>query len=177
MTARVERLAGLATLLVLAELVLVCWWSASQPVPRSAVAILMFPLLVGSLALARNWLTRALTTPFMQLGGRTSYSLYLVHSCGLAAFSALGTLSDRFASGQPLYTILLPQVMLATILLAYPMWRWVEEPSRRWLLAHPPYKRTRRDPAVPPVDAQVPLGTEPAPEATAPQSTVPARLS
>jgi peptidoglycan/LPS O-acetylase OafA/YrhL len=176
-TARLERLAGLATLLVLTEIILTTWWSAAQPVARSAVSILLFPLLVGSLALASNWLTRALTTPFMQLGGRTSYSLYLVHSCGLALFSALGKLSDRFASGQPLYTILLPQVMLATIVLAYPMWRWVEEPSRRWLLAHPPYKRTRRDPAVPPAQAQVPLGAEPAPEAPAPGSTVPARLS
>jgi peptidoglycan/LPS O-acetylase OafA/YrhL len=139
LTARVERIAAGVALAVVVELVIVCWWSiVQQPTSYAGVGVVLFPVLVGALALSRTGLARPLQAPIMQLGGKISYSLYLVHSCALIGFETLAHQFESLAPGSRLYALVLPQVILAAVGFSYLMWRYVEEPSRRWLMAHGP---------------------------------------
>jgi peptidoglycan/LPS O-acetylase OafA/YrhL len=138
-TPRVERLAAVVAVVAVGELLVTCWWSVAQGSPsRSGAAVVAFPVLVGALAISREGLTRALSTPLMQVGGRISYSLYLLHTCVFLIFETIAHGSYLLRPGGPYYMLLLPQIILLTIPVSYLLWRYVEEPSRRWLLAHPP---------------------------------------
>jgi peptidoglycan/LPS O-acetylase OafA/YrhL len=143
-TARIERLAASVAVLAVAGLPAVFLWSAMQgPVARSGVAVLAFPVLVGALAVARRGPLRALGHPVMQLGGRISFSLYLLHSCVFLVFESVVRHSSALAPGGGWYALLLPVVVLSTVPLSWLLWRHVEEPSRHFLMAHAP--RLRRE--------------------------------
>ena len=138
-TPAVRRWAGGVAVLAVLELVLVGLWSSSWTgLSKSGVAVLLFPVLVGALALSTGALARALGTPVMQLGGRISYSLYLVHTCLFIVLDTVASRQPALAAGTPNYMAVLPQVVLLTLPAAYLLWRFVEEPCRNWLMAHQP---------------------------------------
>jgi peptidoglycan/LPS O-acetylase OafA/YrhL len=159
-TPTVQRWAGAVAVLAVVELVLVGWWSSSLVgLTKVGAAVLIFPVLVGALALSQGALARVLSRPIMQLGGRISYSLYLVHTCLFFVVDTVASRTSALAPGSPHYMAVLPQVVLLTLPAAYLLWRFVEEPSRTWLMAHQPRLPRARVRAVVAAPAPVRLDT------------------
>jgi len=86
---------------------------------------------IGALALARNGVTRFLSTDKLVLGGFISYSLYMTHLVwyGLwrAAMKAVGI------NGGILYAAGFVALVLGALIIAWLMWRFIEEPAREWM--------------------------------------------
>lgn len=96
--------------------------------------LLLVPLLIawiGALALSRRGLARFLSTRALVLGGFISYSLYMTHLVwfGLwrAGMRALGI------DGGLLYAVAVIGLIAGALVIAWLMWRFVEEPAREWL--------------------------------------------
>ena len=96
--------------------------------------LLLVPLLIawiGALAVARHGMARALATRALVFGGFISYSLYMTHLVwfGLwrAGMSALGI------SGGALYALGVLALIAGALVIAWAMWRVVEEPAREWM--------------------------------------------
>jgi peptidoglycan/LPS O-acetylase OafA/YrhL len=96
--------------------------------------LLLVPLLIawiGALALSRRGLSRFLSTRTLVLGGFISYSLYMTHLVwfGLwrAGMNALG-----IDGGAP-YAIGVVGLVGGALVIAWLMWRVVEEPAREWM--------------------------------------------
>lgn len=143
---RVERLATTLSIvlpiIVVAGAVFLGHWGPAQPptvVDASGDAeplppfyhLFLVPFLIawiGALALSRRGLTRVLSTRTLVLGGFISYSLYMTHLVwfGLwrAAMKAVGI------SGGLLYAIAFVGLVAGALLIAWLMWRFVEEPAR-----------------------------------------------
>ena len=96
--------------------------------------LLLVPLLIAwiaALALSRRGLARFLATKTLVLGGFISYSLYMTHLIwfGLwrAGMSAIGI------DGGPLYALAVIGLVAGALVIAWLMWRIVEEPAREWM--------------------------------------------
>ncbi|TQN41491.1 peptidoglycan/LPS O-acetylase OafA/YrhL [Blastococcus colisei] len=125
-----ERVAAWAAGVAVATMVLVLWWADAVEEDHGGAAVLVFPLLVGALALTDGGPARLLSTPVVVLGGRISFALYLVH---MAVFEVVWTVADVVASlgGGSAPATLLHVVGLALPLpVAWTLWRFVEEPAR-----------------------------------------------
>ncbi|WP_060574349.1 MULTISPECIES: acyltransferase [unclassified Pseudonocardia] len=100
-------------------------------------AVLLFPVLVGALALAdRGPVHHLLTRAPVVHGGRISYALYLVH---IPVFEVFWFLSDSGvvpAGGETGHLIALT-VFVGTLPVAHLLYTLVERPARRWLRALP----------------------------------------
>jgi peptidoglycan/LPS O-acetylase OafA/YrhL len=131
-TARVDRIASRVAVLVTLEILVVLWADSAKRGGTNAggLVVLTFPVLVGALALSTQGLSRWLSTDAMVLGGKISFSLYLLHIPILEIGYTLMAWNPRFAPGTPLGTLLLPHLFLAAVLLAYVVHRFVEEPTR-----------------------------------------------
>ena len=147
-TPRVELVASVLSvvlpLAVVAGAVFLGHWGPAQP-PQIAIDgdveplppyyhLLLVPFLIawiGALALSRRGLARFLSTKALVLGGFISYSLYMTHLVwfGLwrAAMRALGI------EGGPLYAIAFIVLVVGAVIIAWLMWRLVEEPAREWM--------------------------------------------
>ena len=146
---RVERTASILAvvlpLLVVAGAVFLGQWGPAQP-PMPGVLdgdveplppyyhLLLVPLLIlwiGALALSRRGLARFLSTRTLVLGGFISYSLYMTHLVwfGLwrAGMRAVGI------DGGALYALAVIGLIAGALVLAWLMWRFVEEPAREWM--------------------------------------------
>jgi peptidoglycan/LPS O-acetylase OafA/YrhL len=86
------------------------------------------------------------------VGGRISYSLYLVHSCVFLLFEVNARESAFLVPGGRAYALLFPLVILSTLPAAWLLWRFVEEPARLRMMAVFPRPRPRA--AAPPVPVQ-----------------------
>jgi peptidoglycan/LPS O-acetylase OafA/YrhL len=149
----VARLATVVAVLAILAVPTVFLWSWLQgPVPRSGVVVLIFPVLVGALALCARGPARVLALPLLQVGGRISYSLYLVHSCVFLLFEVNARESAFLVPGGRAYALLFPLVILSTLPAAWLLWRFVEEPARLRMMAVFPRPRPRA--AAPPVPVQ-----------------------
>jgi len=145
---RVEKLAttlsAVMPLLVIAGAVILSNLPAAQP-PQTNIGIdaeplppyfhlLLVPLLIiwiGALALSRHGLARTLGTRTLVLGGFISYSLYMTHLVwfGLwrAGMKAVGI------DGGVLYAAGFIALVVGAIVIAWLMWKFVEEPAREWM--------------------------------------------
>lgn len=146
-TPQIARRANTVTLVVLVELVVVVYWAASAS-PTAAVpaatrlllAVPLFPVLLGALALgdpARGVAGR-LARPAVERGGRRSYALYLVHFPLMEIAMVAITRFPAIGPGTAAAALLVPQLVVLSLVLAAAAHRWVEEPARRWMLAHRP---------------------------------------
>ncbi|WP_425861463.1 acyltransferase family protein [Arthrobacter sp. TWP1-1] len=98
------------------------------------LAVLAFPLLIVLLSLARGRVRSALSARWLQYGGRSSYSLYLVHMFFIYLFFWLNR--DWLHDADTLATNLLAAACLAGMALAtHLLYRYVEEPARHRLRA------------------------------------------
>ena len=103
----------------------------------NGLAVLLFPVLVGSLALAdRGTVHRLLTAHPMVHGGRISYALYLVHIPMFEIFWFLSETGVLPAGGETGHLIALV-VVAGTLPVAHLLHALVERPARRWMRALP----------------------------------------
>lgn len=132
-TPRVTRVAGAVAVLGLVQLGVVLAWAAGRPDDRAAVGVAVFPVVVGGLALATTGLGRVLSSDNAVLGGKISYSLYLVHVPVLEWFW-IGQMNQRRIAPGGAYTgLVVPNLVVGGLVLAWLMWRYVEEPARTGL--------------------------------------------
>lgn len=145
---RVERVATLVSvlmpLLVVAGAVWLGNWTTAQspltlndpdaePLPPYFHLWLVPPLIVwiGALALSRRGQARWLGTDTLILGGVVSYSLYMTHLVWFGVWRA-GMSAVGIESG-PLYAVSVILAIAGAFVIAWLMWRIVEEPCRRWM--------------------------------------------
>lgn len=145
---RVERAATtvsvLMPLLVVAGAVFLGNWTTAQspitlndpdaePLPPFFHLWLVPPLIIwiGALALSRRGQARWLGTDTLILGGVVSYSLYMTHLVWFGVWRA-GMNAIGIESG-PLYALSVILAIAGSFVIAWLMWRIVEEPCRRWL--------------------------------------------
>lgn len=96
--------------------------------------LLLVPLLIawiGALALSRRGLARFLSTRALVLGGFISYSLYMTHLVWFGLWRA--GLRAVGIDGGLLYAIAVIGLVAGALVIAWLMWRFVEEPAREWL--------------------------------------------
>ena len=145
---RVERAATtvsvIAPLLVVAGAVFLGNWTTAQspitlndpdaePLPPF-FHLWLVPLLIiwiGALALSRRGQARWLGTDTLILGGVVSYSLYMTHLVWFGVWRA-GMNAVGIESG-PLYAVSVVLAIAGSFVIAWLMWRIVEEPCRRWM--------------------------------------------
>lgn len=104
----------------------------------------LVPLLIlwiGALAVAQGGMARALATRVAILGGFVSYSLYMTHLVVFGLWRA-GVHAFGVDFGL-LYTLSVIALVAGCFLIAYAMWRWIEEPARKWMRG---IVGTRREP-------------------------------
>ena len=139
-----EWLSAVLPVLVVAGAVFLAWLPAAQP-PANAVNpdaeplppyfhLSLVPLLVawiGALALARGGMARALSTKTLVLGGFISYSLYMTHLVWMGLWRA-GMSVAGIDGGAP-YALGVAILIGGALIIAWIMWRVVEEPAREWM--------------------------------------------
>lgn len=147
-TPTVERLATalsvLLPLLVVAGSVLLANLSVAQPPARILAEdaeplppffhLLLVPLLVawiGALALSRRGLARWLSTGALILGGFISYSLYMTHMVWFGLWRVV--MNAAGITEGPLYGLGVIVLVGGALVVAWLMWRIVEEPAREWM--------------------------------------------
>ena len=86
---------------------------------------------IGALALSRRGLSVWLSRDTLVLGGFISYSLYMTHLVWYGLWRA-GTKAAGIDGGV-LYLVAFLVLVVGAIVIAYAMWRWIEEPSREWM--------------------------------------------
>jgi len=145
---RVERLAtGLSFLLpivVVGGAVFLSNLSIAQPPLRNLAEdaeplppyfhLLLVPFLIawiGSLALARHGMARWFSTSTLVLGGFISYSLYMTHLVWFGLWRA--GMQAAGVTGGVLYAVATVVLVCGALLIAWLMWRIVEEPAREWM--------------------------------------------
>lgn len=102
--------------------------------PRMYAIIIPFLIAwIGALALTNRGPSRLFSHRWLILGGYISYSLYMVHLVWYGLWRA-GMSAVGISSG-PIYLVSLVGLIVMSIVLAYLMWRFVEEPSREWMRA------------------------------------------
>ena len=174
-TPRTRRVAGVVAGVAGVQLLVVVWWAALSPGDYAGIVVPLFPVLVGALALADTGLARWLSVPWLVLGGRISFALYLVHQCvfevfwtGMDVLPVLGPHSRWSA-------LVAPAVLVSTVPAAYLLWRYVEEPARLRMRA---LERRRRPTPVPaPRPVSTPSPNVVTPLLPLPRTTAPARAA
>lgn len=147
---RVERLA--TTLSIVLPLVVVCaalflghvgalqWTVSDLPdTPNAAdlppkYHLVLVPVLIawiGALALTNRGPSRWLSTDRLVLGGFISFSLYMTHTVWYGLWRA--GMSAVHIKGGVLYLISFVGLVVGAILIAWLMWKYIEEPAREWM--------------------------------------------
>lgn len=138
--AGVARLVATVTLL---QLLLGLLWTDGLAGDRRAAVVVLFPVLVGALALSEKGPARVLSGPVAVVGGRASYSIYLVHVPLFELYWVKQQQHAGIAPGGPYNGAAAPALIVLAIVAGYLLWRLVEEPARRALrgLLDPPAPR------------------------------------
>lgn len=145
-------LAWILPLIVVAGSVFLAHWSTAQAGDLSENAdgeplppyfhLTLVPVLIawiGVLALARRGMANILATRVAVVGGFISYSLYMTHLVWFGLWRA-GMNAAGIDSG-PLYAVAVVFLLAMSFVIAYFMWRWIEEPARermrKWIGVRP----------------------------------------
>lgn len=145
-TPRVERLATTVSVampvLVVAGAVFLGNWTTAQspitlsdpdaePLPPFFHLWLVPPLIIwiGALALSQRGQAKWLSTEWVVLGGVVSYSLYMTHLVWLSAWRAV--MAQIGLESGPLYAVSVALAIAGSFVIAWLMWRIVEEPCRK----------------------------------------------
>jgi peptidoglycan/LPS O-acetylase OafA/YrhL len=147
---RVERLATtlsvvipiviVATALVLGHIGALQWSVSDLPdTPNAAdlppkYHLVLVPLLIawiGALALTTRGPSKYLSTDRLVLGGFISFSLYMTHTVWYGLWRA--GMKAVHISGGFLYLLSFLGLVVGAIVIAWLMWRFIEEPAREWM--------------------------------------------
>jgi peptidoglycan/LPS O-acetylase OafA/YrhL len=96
--------------------------------------LLIVPLLIawiGVLALSSRGVSRFLAKDRLVLGGFISFSLYMTHTVWYGLWRAV--LTRVGIEGGVLYALATIVLFVGAIVVAWLMWRIVEEPAREWM--------------------------------------------
>ncbi len=96
--------------------------------------LVLVPVLIawiGALALTSRGPSRWLSTDRLVLGGFISFSLYMTHTVWYGLWRA--GMSAVHITGGVLYLISFVGLVVGAVLIAWLMWKYVEEPSREWM--------------------------------------------
>jgi peptidoglycan/LPS O-acetylase OafA/YrhL len=134
-TAAVQKWAAVVAGGSLVAVATILWWADLNLAygDYAGIAVLVFPVLIGSLALTDGGPARLFSKQWMVMGGRISFALYLVHEC---LFEVFWTATDHLPLLGPdsrWQALAAPIVLVATVPVAWLLWRFVEEPARRRL--------------------------------------------
>ena len=147
-TPRIERtasvLAVVLPLIVIVGAIVLGNLPAAQP-PQTTLSadaepfppyyhLLLVPFLIawiGALALSRRGLSRFLSTRALVLGGFISYSLYMTHLVWFGLWRA--GMKAVHISGGPFYALGVLALVAGALVIAWLMWKFVEEPAREWM--------------------------------------------
>lgn len=160
---RLRRAASVVSGATIGALLVVVWWADLGEGEYVGVAVILFPVLVGSLALAETGPARWLGRDWVVMGGRISFALYLVHICLFEVFWTLMDVVPALGPASRWSALASPVVLAATIPVSYLLWRFVEEPARRALRGREPWARR---PVAPPAVPSAPVRPSPLTEAT-----------
>ena len=165
-TARLEWIAAVVATVCIAGAVAVLW-ATSHRLPAGeygGIVVVLFPVVVGSLALSSKGPSRVLASRPMVHGGRISYSLYLIH---VPVFEILWTSMLHFPGigpGSSWYRAVVPAAFVVALLAAHLSYTLLEEPARMALRSRGPGRWARRQRAAARVViAEGPGDTMPAP--------------
>jgi len=136
LTDRGRRVAGWASVLLMAGVVGFLYWSDAHPLhgvtDTGGLVDILFVPLVMTLAIGTGSLPALLSTRVMVYGGQVSFCLYMVHE--LVHTSWIWT-TEQFqltllgSDGKPI----LAGVLTLTFVAAMALYHSVEEPARRWM--------------------------------------------
>jgi peptidoglycan/LPS O-acetylase OafA/YrhL len=133
---RVRRAAGYLSVVLVAVIVALVFVLVDHPVrgiPASVgFANVVFLPLIVTLAIGTTGLTRLLAWRPFVFGGEISYSLYLVHGLVIAVLLALWHHTATHPTGMAL-RLAVPAVLGVMFVLAWLLYRFVEEPGRHWI--------------------------------------------
>ncbi|HET7900532.1 MAG TPA: acyltransferase [Candidatus Nanopelagicales bacterium] len=96
--------------------------------------LVLVPLLIawiGALALTSRGPSRWLSTDRLVLGGFISFSLYMTHTVWYGLWRA--GMSAVHIKGGVLYLVSFVGLVVGAIVIAWLMWKYVEEPAREWM--------------------------------------------
>ena len=187
-SARIERaatvLSAILPVIVIAGAVLLGNLPAAQPPQATAGAdaeplppyfhLLLVPVLIawlGALALSRRGLTRVLATRTLVLGGFISYSLYMTHLVWFGLWRA--AMKAAGIDGGPVYAVGVVILIVGALLVAYLMWRVVEEPAREWMRGLVGVRRTPTEEAGEALAERGQPGSTPVPGSAEPVGVTP----
>jgi peptidoglycan/LPS O-acetylase OafA/YrhL len=126
------RRAASVTAAVVPVLIVAGLWLGELAGPgRGGAVAVLFPVLVGALALADRGPARVLSHPWAVYGGRISYALYLVHIPMFELFWLAQAYLPELAAHTALGHVVGTGVVLGAGVVAAATYRWVEEPARR----------------------------------------------
>ena len=94
-------------------------------------------VLIYSLAGSASYAKRVLSSALMNHLGRVSYAFYMVHLISIGAATAVALKYNLYSSNGPMIALLLGAVAMAYAC-AYCVYRFIEEPTRRWMIGHTP---------------------------------------
>lgn len=168
---RVERIASILAVvlpvLVVAGAVFLANLPAAQPPQVTVDAdaeplppyfhLLLVPLLIawiGALALSRRGLARFLSTRALVLGGFISYSLYMTHLVWFGLWRA--AMRAAGIDGGVLYALGFIALVGGALVIAWLMWKFVEEPAREWMRGRVGVRRTPTEEAGEAIAEQAP---------------------
>ncbi|EJN08091.1 putative acyltransferase [Herbaspirillum sp. YR522] len=102
-------------------------------------AVLLAPAMVLS-ALSGNWFQAALRRPVLLFFGKISYSMYMTHALVETLIVLVCRVARRYfqldiASDLQLAFPLWAGGIVLAIVVGYAVWRWVEEPARKWVMS------------------------------------------
>ena len=105
--------------------------AADLPPKYHLVVVPLLILWIGALALTRRGPSKYLSTDRLILGGFISFSLYMTHTVWYGLWRA--GMKVVHITGGPLYLIGVIGLILGAIVIAWLMWKFVEEPAREWM--------------------------------------------
>ena len=105
--------------------------AADLPPKMHLTIVPLLILWIGVLALSRRGLSRFLATDRLVLGGFISFSLYMTHTVWYGLWRAV--LTKVGIDGGVLYALATVVLIVGAVVVAWLMWKLVEEPAREWM--------------------------------------------
>jgi peptidoglycan/LPS O-acetylase OafA/YrhL len=105
--------------------------AADLPPKYHLVLVPLLVLWIGALALSRRGPSRFLSSDRLVLGGFISFSLYMTHTVWYGLWRA--GMKAVHINGGVLYLVGFVGLVVGAIVIAWLMWKFVEEPSREWM--------------------------------------------
>ena len=178
---RGTRVAGYASLLILGVIVGGLYYYDAHPIAGmvdsgGVLAVLFMPLVV-TLAIGAGSLPALLSTRPLIYGGQISFSLYMIHE---PVHTIWNWIAQEHRLALPMWgmKIVVVGLIAAALALSAVLFRFVEEPARRWMRRMIDYRDVTGGRVRPPVGSRLQAVEGRAPEGRAPDASgVPSRAS